>query len=350
MRIALFCPNWVGDLVMATPAFRAIRSHFPEAEIAGVMRPYLAGVLEGTDLVDRVLPFDAPEKMSREAASYTLSEFRRERFDLAVLFPNSFRSAWWAWLSGARRRVGFARNGRGFLLTETLSSRQRKIPHPTLDDYLLLAQAVGCQDISRDIQLATLPYEEEQLEDFWDRHPGLPHKGVVTLNVGGAFGSAKHWPVTSASLLARRMATELDKTVLVLCGPAEREQASQIAQLANHPQVVSLAEESLSLGLIKAAVKHSELLVSTDSGPRHFAAGFQTPVVVLFGPTHQAWSETYYSRSLHLQLSLDCGPCQQRTCPLGHHRCMRDLSADMVFEAVLQQLEQTPARTLVRAA
>ena len=81
MRIALFCPNWVGDLVMATPAFRAIRSHFPEAEIAGVMRPYLAGVLEGTDLVDRVLPFDAPEKMSREAASYTLSEFRRERFD-----------------------------------------------------------------------------------------------------------------------------------------------------------------------------------------------------------------------------------------------------------------------------
>lgn len=348
MKIGVFCPNWVGDLVMATPALRAVRNHFPEAEIVGVMRHYLAGLLEGTDLINRVFPFEAPDRMSGGSSLETLAEFRRERFDLALLLPNSFRSAWWAWMGGARRRVGFARNGRRWLLNDALPAPHCKQPHSALEDYLQLAAAVGCQNISRDIELATLPHDEDQLEDFWLRNPGLQQNGVVCLNVGGAFGSAKHWPDTSASLLARRIALELDKTVLVLCGPAERQQAAQIAQLANHPHVLSLAEEALSLGLIKAAVKQAELLVSTDSGPRHFAAGFQTPVVVLFGPTHQAWSETRYSRSLPLQLSLDCGPCQQRTCPLGHHRCMRDLSSDMVFDAVLKQLQ--PARVLARAA
>ncbi|MDF1746346.1 MAG: glycosyltransferase family 9 protein, partial [Gimesia sp.] len=105
----------------------------------------------------------------------------------------------------------------------------------------------------------------------------------------------------------------------------------------------SLAAEPLHLGLTKAAIQHSELLVTTDSGPRHFAAPFQIPVVTLFGPTHILWSETFYDRGLHLQLDLDCGPCQQRICPLGHHRCMKELDADQVFQAVVSHLNSQKA-------
>jgi heptosyltransferase-2 len=73
--------------------------------------------------------------------------------------------------------------------------------------------------------------------------------------------------------------------------------------------------------------------VTTDSGPRHFAAAFGVPVVTLFGPTHVAWTETYFSKAVHLQKPVPCGPCQQRTCPLGHHRCMTELMPTVVYAA-----------------
>ena len=95
----------------------------------------------------------------------------------------------------------------------------------------------------------------------------------------------------------------------------------------------SLGDTPLSLGLTKAVVKRSDLLVTTDSGPRHFAAAFDRPVVALFGPTHIEWTETYYAKEVRLQRKLSCGPCQQRVCPLGHHRCMRELSPTEVFAA-----------------
>lgn len=426
MKIAVFCPNWVGDMVMATPALRALRRRYPQAEIVGVLRPYVAGVLEGLDLVDRLVLHDPIRgtglhrgtrlsrgtgllarssifKLARssfktippplplgegrgegrslepfrlhpnplpkgegtsttpfETASNKLilqndqplrgfhfaRRLRRERFDLALILPNSLRSGFWAWISGAKRRVGFDRNGRGWMLTDPIPPRPRKVPHPVIDDYLLLASHLDCSNLTRKMELATTPGDERRLREFWNgqRVGEFAARGVVCLNPGGAFGAAKHWPAASFAELARRIATELSRRVLVLCGPSERDEAREIVRQAGHPAVVSLADERPSLGLTKAAVRNAELLVTTDSGPRHFAQPFQVPVVTLFGPTHTAWSETFYERSLHLQSDVDCGPCQQRVCPLQHHRCMRDLGADWVFKAALSLLEKYPAR------
>lgn len=335
---------------MATPALRAVRQQFPLAEIVAVVRPYVADVLTGLTVVDRVL-LHAPTSRVRHSTAASGWKFARqlrsEEFDWALLLPNSFRSAWWALVSGARRRVGINRSGRGWLLTERVKPRSRREPHPVIDEYLRLARHFGCQHLSRTMELATTPSDERQIEHFWKRRrPGLyADRGVVCLNPGGAFGAAKHWPVTSFAELALRIASDLEKRVLVLCGPAERNEAREIAALARHPAVFSLADEKPSIGLTKAAIRHSELLVTTDSGPRHFAPPFGIPVLTLFGPTHTAWSETFYKRSLHLQLDLDCGPCQQRACPLSHHHCMRELGVDWVFRGVSTLLEKYPART-----
>jgi heptosyltransferase-2 len=350
MKIGIFCPNWVGDMVMATPALRAVRRRYPGAEIVAVLRPYVADLLTGLDLVDRTLLHDpSGQSVGTEAASgwRFAAQLRREKFDRVLVLPNSFRSAWWARVSGAKRRVGFARNGRGWLLTDAVPTRSRREPRPVIDEYLRLAQRFGCREVSRTTELATTPDDERRLRRFWRRQEVGPHgdRGVVCLNPGGAFGSAKHWPVESFAELASRIAVELRRRVLVLCGPSERNAARDIALLANHPGVVSLADEDPSIGLTKATIRNSELLVTTDSGPRHFAPPFGVPVVTLFGPTHTAWSETFYERSLHLQLDLDCGPCQQRTCPLGHHRCMRELGVDWVFKAATTLLQKYPTRT-----
>ena len=106
----------------------------------------------------------------------------------------------------------------------------------------------------------------------------------------------------------------------------------EIVAAAGAPGVRSLADVPLSLGLTKACVRRADLLVTTDSGPRHFAAAFGTPVVTLFGPTHIAWTETYYPKAVHLQKKVECGPCQLRVCPLDH-RCMTLLTPDEVFAA-----------------
>ncbi|MFN0050700.1 MAG: lipopolysaccharide heptosyltransferase II [Planctomycetales bacterium] len=349
MKIAVFCPNWVGDVVMATPALRALRRQHPRAEIVAILRPYVADVLQGLDLVDRML-WHGPASRGGTSGGASgwrfLSQIRRESFDAALLFPNSFRSAWWAWLSGAKRRVGFERNGRGWLLTDRVVPRSRHEPHPVLDEYLRLAEQFGCRQLSRSMELATTPEDERRWAEFWRKQPGgsATQQGYVCLNPGGAFGSAKHWPVASFAELAARIGAEWNKRVLVLCGPAERETARAIATQAGHRSVVSLADEPPSIGLTKAAVRHADLLVTTDSGPRHFAPPFGVPVVTLFGPTHIAWSETSYDRGLHLQIPVDCGPCQQRVCHLKHHRCMRDLSVDWVFKAVATLLERFPPR------
>jgi heptosyltransferase-2 len=100
----------------------------------------------------------------------------------------------------------------------------------------------------------------------------------------------------------------------------------------------SLADEPLSIGLSKACIRRSDLLVATDSGPRHFAAAFDVPAISLFGPTDPRWSINYHQRETRLFHQVPCGPCAQRECPLVHHECMRGLRVERVYEAVCERL------------
>jgi heptosyltransferase-2 len=351
MNLAVFLPGWVGDAVMATPALRALRDYYRGARVVGVVRPYVAGVLEGGDWFDEVL-LD-PGGAGLWNLGRIAWRLRKRAVDLAVLFPNSFRSALAAGLGGCRRRVGYARYGRSFLLTDALppvcDEHGRIKPSPILDAYNLLAVCAGCPAPSRRMELFTTPQDEAAAARVWESSGLCDYQEVICLNPGAAFGAAKFWPAEHFAALARDLAGRRGCGVLALCGPAERDTSREIARLVRHPAVRSLADHSapaaggppLSLGLSKALVRRCDLLVTTDSGPRHFAAAFNRPVVTLFGPTHIAWTETYYPLALHFQKEVECGPCQRRVCPLGHHRCMRELTPAEVFAAV-QRLR--PAR------
>jgi heptosyltransferase II len=331
MNIAVFLPNWIGDVVMATPALRALRERYPSARLIAVCRPYVTGVLEGAPW------FDATFALERGGAW----RLRSAAVDLAVLLPNSFRTALVAWWGGCRRRIGFRRYARGPLLTDALEPARdgagRLHPSPLIDDYNLLAQRAGCPWPGHRMELFTTPADEQAADRVRDKFRLGATDEVVCLNPGAAFGAAKHWPTESFAQLARALVKRRGCRVLVLCGPRERSLAAAIAAQADRPEVVSLAEEPLSLGLTKALVRRSALLVTTDSGPRHFASAFGRPVVTLFGPTHIAWTETYAPQALHLQKKVPCGPCQQRVCPLDH-ACMRQLAPADVLRAALELL------------
>ncbi len=339
MKLGVFLPNWIGDAVMATPALRAVRDHHPHAEVVGLARPYVAEVLRGTDLLDRTLLYDPKEKQGERSERSFVRRLRAERLDAALLLTNSFRTAWLAWRSGAKRRVGFARDLRGWLLTDRVTPKPKSRPHPVLDEYNRLAETLGCSTLSTRTELAVTDEDARQFESFWEnRDWRLRSSGFVAMSPGGAFGAAKHWPTEHFAELAGQVVRDLDRTVLVLCGPAERDTAREITSLADDPRVLSLADGPIGLGVTKAAVREATLLVATDSGPRHFAAALGTPVVTLFGPTHISWSETHYDLARHVQLDVDCGPCQKRVCPLGHHRCMQELTPAAVMPAVRELL------------
>lgn len=342
MRIAVFCPNLVGDAVMATPTFRALRRGFPDARLIGLIKPQIAATIAGNPWFDEILPF-APKARSHEHRSAAvIRRLRGERIDLAVLLPNSFRSAAMAWLGGARRIVGYARGGRSLLLTDRLvpsrNDRGEFTPVPIVEYYLALARHLGCPVDSLRCELATTPEDEAAADESFRRLGIGANDSLVCLNQGGAFGPAKSWPDEYFAELARRLAEEDGRTCLVVCGPSELDSARRIAALADHPRVVSLADQPLSIGLTKSCVRRAGLLITTDSGPRHFAAAFGVPVVSLFGPTHIAWTRTHHTQAIHLAKPVPCGPCQKPVCLPGHHRCMRDLSPGEVLSAARRLL------------
>ncbi|HVX15479.1 MAG TPA: lipopolysaccharide heptosyltransferase II [Pirellulales bacterium] len=350
MKIAVFLPNWVGDVVMATPTLRALREHIGEkGRLLGVMRPPAADVLAGTKWLDETLVYNPRSADMHERGWSLVRRLRQEHVDLSILLPNSWRTGLLAWASGSKDRLGYVKGGRGMLLTRKLYPPRkdgRLAPISALDYYLELAYAAGCRGAARQVELATLPADEAAADTVWSKFRLPRGRQVVVLNSGGAFGAAKLWPTPYFASLARRLAVDDRRHVLVLCGPQERTIAAEIVNGAAHPRVHSLADESLSIGLSKACVRRAGAMVTTDSGPRHFAAAFGVPVVTIFGPTHIGLSENNHPRATHLQHDLDCVPCQRRTCPLGHHRCMRDLSIDEVHRAVRQLL---PTRTAVAA-
>jgi len=346
MKRAVWLPNWIGDAVMATPALRLLREQDPQGKIVGIYRPPIADTLAGSGLVDRMI-LDESRKVTWKQKLAFLQQLRQEGCDEIVLLTNSLRTAAIARLAGIPRRIGFSRDGRGLLLTDRLKPFSKDEPNPVMEEYLRLAgHTIGQNNldrVSRQLELSTSREDQIVWQDFATRHC-LDEGHYVCFNSGGAFGAAKHWPVEHFAKLALQVVEKTDLPVVMLCGPAEKPLARKFTELAEHPRIHSLADEAVSVGLSKAVVQHARIMVTTDSGPRHFAAAFGTPVLTLFGPTHIAWSETYFEQQSHLQLDVDCGPCQQRTCPLGHHRCMTELSVDRAFRAFRELQKRTQSQ------
>jgi len=353
MNACIFLPNWLGDLTMATPALRAMRERFgPNARLVGILRPHLTGLLAGTDWLDELWPYHPKAGQGERISTWTLARrMRAERFDLALLLTNSFRTGLAAALGRAKTRVGYARYGRRYLLTDPISPPRREgriRPEPVVDSYLRLTRHLGCPPGSRQLELAVTPAEAAEGERAWTAAGLRDDRPVVALNCSGAYGAAKLWPPEHFATLAQLLVDRLGHQVLVICGPAdaERQRARAIAAQADRENVVSLADGPLGIGVTKATLARCRMLISTDSGPRHVGAALGLPVVTVMGPTDSIWIANPTIRGVDVRHdALPCLGCARRTCPLGHHRCMRELSAERVFGAAAQVLATEPSKT-----
>ncbi|MEW4563991.1 lipopolysaccharide heptosyltransferase II [Bremerella sp. JC770] len=341
-NIAVVLPNWIGDVVMATPTLRAIREGLNDGDrLVGIMRPYVQDVLAGTSFLDESILWSKKAKDPSQRFLNVASTLRRQRFDQAILLPNSISSAGLAYLGGVKQRIGYRRYGRGPLLTDALdppTENGERIPVSAVDYYLSLAQLAGYEVRTRHCELGFTDIDDLRAQVLWRQYRFFERR-VIVFNTGGAYGGAKHWPADYYTALARRLVEDPRNAVLLICGPSERETVAQIEREVNHPFVRSLAQEDPSIGLSKAVINMASLMITTDSGPRHFAAAFNVPSVAIFGPTDPRWAENYNPYEWILSAGTDCAPCAQRECPLKHHRCMRDLTVNDVLLAAQRQLD-----------
>ncbi len=341
-RLLVVIPNWVGDVVLATPVLAALREHFADARITFLMRRYVAEVVRGGGWHDREEYWPAGRGLRRELGLPGLARrLRADRADIAMLLTNSFRSALLAWWAGARRRVGYARDGRSGFLTDRLTPLKRDgkfVPSPVLPYYIALAERVGCGVADRRLRLGVTD-EQEQAGRALLAHYGLDDgRPYAVINPGAAFGAAKCWlPERFAEVCDRLDARRGLRSVLV-GAPHEAALMRAIAGQARSRPVCCDAPGT-TLGSLKVVVREAALLVCNDTGPRHYGAAFGVPTVTIFGPTHQEWTDTDYDREIKIQVPVDCGPCQLPRCPLDL-RCMTGVSTDLVMENIDALLER----------
>ncbi len=358
--------NWLGDAVMTTPALLRLRHALPQTQIALLTPEKLADLWHRHPAVDDVFVLatnESPWKVGRQ--------LRRERFDAAIAFPNSHRSALELWWARIPRRIGYTAPFRDCLLTDpiprsahagTMHKRSgaeiRRLttgpppPRPLLPpqahhlhQYLPLVAPLGAlpQPLPPLLTISDHETEAARRQFCADANPAHP---LAALNPGAEYGPAKRWPAERFAAAAHAVHRRHPCHWLLLGGPADAPLTSRLAAdlLAAGVPVRDLAGRT-SLRELCALLRLSRVVLTNDSGPMHVAAALGTPVVALFGSTSPELTGPgmpHDPRHCVLHHPPPCAPCFRRECPIDY-RCLTQLTIEEAAAAVLARLSTAHA-------
>jgi heptosyltransferase-2 len=335
-RILVRGANWIGDAVMSMPAVQRLRELERDARITMLCPAKLHDLWRHNPFLNEVTD--------------TLAD---RRFDVAVIFPNSFRSAWECWRAAIPTRIGFAGHWRRALLTHVVEQPRAEQPvrksitvagktFPVKSFPVIRHQAHRYLDIisflggNRDLcppKIWLAPGELPALTRFL-REDARP---IFGLHAGAEYGPAKRWLPERFAEVARRVADELDCRWLLLGGPGDVERAGKIA--AKLPHAVNVTGKTTLLELCEL-IKCCRLILTNDTGPMHLAAALGTPLVAIFGSTSPELTGPLGPHVSIVRAEVECTPCFLRECPIDF-RCMNSITVEQVTEAVLKLWQQT---------
>lgn len=333
-------PNWVGDLVMATPGLRALRAGFPDARISLQLRPGLESLLTECPHVDEIIPVRSYHRGAGALIREGLELRRRGSFDLGICIPESFSSALLLRIAGVRHVVGYAGGARGALLHHAVAvpsvwGARRLVPRELF--VLGLMDAVGCKERGTHLELLSSPAEDARVETVLCEHAVTASEPLVVLAPGASFGSSKLWPARSYARVGEALAGRGVRVVL-LGGASEAPLTAAVAE-AMSERPIDLAGV-LDLGEAKALIRRAALMICNDAGARHIAAAFGIPSIVFFGPTSLEKTSLNLDGIEVLQTNDGCRPCYKRSCPIDH-RCMTGIDSDQVIDLARETLRHS---------
>lgn len=334
-NILVQCPNWVGDVVMATPTLRAIRENNPRAYIAVLVRPQIRKVLEGLPFFDEVIDYDSTNLHRGWGQKVAISrKLRKRRFSVSFILPNSFSSAMLAWMAGIPARIGYRTDGRRLLLTKAIpppSDGHHIIPIPMVDRYLALCEHLQYTVSSRATVLGLTEGTVSEMQAILQSRRVQPNQPVVSIIPGASFGSSKCWLPEHFACVGDNLIEKYRAQILIIPGPGEEAIALRIQSLMKQA-AIALIDPILSLEQLKAAICRSDLVITNDTGPRHYAVAFGKPVIVIMGPTDPRYTNYGMEKTRLLRVDLACSPCHLKVCPTDH-ACMKAVTAEQVLQA-----------------
>ncbi len=369
--------NWLGDAVMTTPALLRLREKFPTAHITLLCADKICPLFEHHPAVNETIPFAKGEGVFAIG-----KKLRAGKFDLALVLPNSPRSALEVFLAGIPQRIGYARPWRNLFLTQAVASRVEAVkmrkrtlveikklisqnPEPRtqnpasahqLHEYLHLAAALGASAEPLAPQLAVTAAEIAAVKNKFrlaeNGSAGEPPALLFGLNPGAEYGPAKRWPVEKFIAAAKEIQRRTNCTWILFGGKNDVETTAQIESAIRNPSTLRSATEDghsaifnlagkTSLRELMALLKICRVVLTNDTGPMHVAAALGTPVVVPFGSTSpELTGPGLPGDAQHKLLKSDapCSPCFLRECPIDF-QCMKGIRESSVVEAVLQAVK-----------
>ncbi|MDO8318900.1 lipopolysaccharide heptosyltransferase II [Rhodoferax sp.] len=322
-RALIIAPQWIGDAVMTEPLLRRLQARGEQLTVGAL--PWVAPVYRAMPQVAEVIEFPFAHGDLQWRERWRLSRQIRGRFDVAYLCPNSLKSALLPFLAGIPKRVGYLGEARFGLLTQRLKNPAKGQRPPMVAFYSALS---GEADVAADrpqLQLSALEV------DAVLRTLSLTRMGYYVFAPGAEYGEAKRWPTAHFAALAGL----LDLPVVLLGSGKEAALCAAIADPVNARragQCINLAGKTTltqALGVISAC----KGVVSNDSGLMHVAAGFGVNQVAIFGsssplhtpPLNRLAKVLWLKFDADYRPPLDCAPCFERVCPLGHTRCLKDI-------------------------
>jgi heptosyltransferase-2 len=279
-------------------------------------RPWVAAVYEDESAIDRII-------LLRGGRLAVIQALRKERFDLAISLPNSFDSALILWGAGIARRIGYARDGRSFLLTDAVRRPEPgSIPRHERYYYLELLRRAGIIDalpVVSEIHLEG----REQARARGAKLIGTPR--AIGVSPGAAYGTAKRWLPERFAEAAVAVAERIGASILVFGSAAEKELCARVASLCGGRNLAGTTTLREFIDMTAAC----SVYLSNDSGAMHLAAALGVPSVTVFGPTDEMATGPVAANASLLRQPVECSPCLKRECPIDH-RCMTRVSAEMV--------------------
>jgi lipopolysaccharide heptosyltransferase II len=355
MTILLVRPRLIGDVILTTPAIRALRRRFRDARILYLVEALAAPVVEANPHVSATLVIRHRRGWRRWREDLDLARrLRAERVDVAVDLHGGPRSGWLTWATRAPVRVGYDVSGRRWMYTHRIPRPRGYAPrHSVLNQWDLLAPVDPALAVPLDParDRVEMPVAAGAREAVRARllALGASEKDEIVVVHAGAGNEFRRWPAASFARVAAALAVDRrDRRILILADASERALASEIVETA---QAASGAAGRIApaagwpLADVRALLERAALFVGGDSGPMHMAATSDVPIVALFGPTLPVhwtpWRPAALPTAIVEPGPLSCRPCDQRVCGPGDYRCLRQTGPDQVVAAARRLLERT---------
>lgn len=330
-NIIVRLPNWLGDAVMATPVLHELRQKWPQASITAMAQGAVASLIQEDPNITEIFSFHRPSGWLRQKEKGTLIRLLQQgRYDLGVLLPNSFSSAWWFWRGRVKNRIGYTGHWRRWLLNAAVPFPPNKDKQHLVHTYKQLLEPLGIAPSDSAPRLYLTEDEKIQAKNRLSKLSVPPGATLIGINPGAAYGSAKCWLPERFRELTQRLMENPNVWVLYFGDRAGTPLVKDIC--ADLPERVLNLSNATTIRELMALIDTCSVFLTNDSGPMHIASALGTPLVALFGSTNDTTTGPY-GGGLVIHKRVECSPCYRRVCPIDF-RCMKQIHVDEVFDAL----------------